>query len=239
MEFVPNEVSKSFYYSVSLSREVHSFSFDQIPHIYDLMIGDAYIGESEVVVQIWGATEYQEGKRHITFPNGETKESTADVAEHHHYILVYGRDGRFKRMVQLDDSFRIHALGVFSGGSFLAYGFDNASKSPRLALLRGDGTLLQYLQVPDNYLPSYLKKAQEEEKQNPSQPRSMSLGHVILVPSDRHIMIAAVDSRLPLLEVSEAGAVRAIPLKIPKDQIVETVFASETSLYLRIKPASE
>ena len=40
MEFVPNEVSKSFYYSISLSREVHSFSFDQIPNIYDLMIGD-------------------------------------------------------------------------------------------------------------------------------------------------------------------------------------------------------
>ena len=204
-----------------------------------MIAGEGYIGESEAVFQVSGATEYKEGKGYAWLKTGETKEWKANAAEHHSYILAYGRDGRFKRMIQLEDSFRIHVLGVFSGGTFLAYGFDNASKSPRLALLKEDGTLRQYLQLPDNYLPPYLKKAQDEENRRPSEPRAINIGRVLLSPADPYILVASLDSRLPLLEVSEAGAVRAIPLTIPKDEIVETVFASETSLYLRIKPASE
>lgn len=239
MEFPPSGWPISSYYSVSPSQEANSFSFDQAPKIYDLIAGEGYIGESEVVFEVSGATEYKEGKGYAWLDSGETKEWKANAAEHHSYILAYGRDGRFKRMVQLDDSFRIHVLGVFSGRTFLAYGFDNVSKSPRLALIKEDGTLLQYLQLPDNYLPPYLKKAQDEENRRPSEPRAINIGRVLLAPADPYIIVAAVDSHLPLLEVSEAGAVRAIPLKVPKDEIVETVFASETSLYLRIKPASE
>ena len=161
-------VPKSSFYSISPSREAHSFQLDQVPNFYDLRVDGSYLGESEVVFLVSGAAEYKEGTRSAVLPGGEKKESKANVAEHHNYVFVYDRGGHFKQMIQLENNFSIQSLGVFSGGTFLAYGFDNASRSPRLGLVKEDGVLLQYLQLPDDYLPPDIKKAREEQKRHES-----------------------------------------------------------------------
>ncbi len=236
--FSPNtHIKKSSFYSISPSREAHFFQLDQVPNFYDLRVGEGYLGESEVVFLVSGATEYKEGNRYAILPNGEKKEWKANVAEHHNYIFVYDRSGHFKQMIQLDNSFSIQSLGVFSGGSFLAYGFDSASRSPRLGLVKEDGTLLQYLQLPDDYLPPDLKKAQEEQKHS-SSTAPMILGQVQFVSSATNIIVGSTWSHGPLLEVSEAGAIRAIPIALSKDEVIGSVLASETALYVRTIPAS-
>ena len=239
VEFTPKQlVPKSSFYSVSPSREAHSFQLDQVPNFYDLMEGGSYLGGSEVVFLVSGAREYKEGTRTAILPNGEKQEWKANVAERHNYIFVYDRSGHFKQMVQFDNSFSIQSLGVFSGGSFLAYGFDSASLSPRLALMKEDGTLIEYLQLPDDYLPPDLKKGLEAQKHSPSAP-PITLGQVEFVSSGADIIVASTWSRGPLLEVSEAGAVRAIPVKLSNDEIIGSVLASETALYVRTIPATE
>ncbi len=238
VEFSPRQfVPKSSFYSISPSREAHSFQLDSVPNFYDLRVGEDYLGESEVVFLVSGATEYKEGTRSAVLPAGEKKEYKANVAEHHNYIFVYDRGGHFKQMVQLENNFAIQSLGVFPGGTFLAYGFDSASRSPRLGLVKEDGTLLQYLQLPDDYLPPDLKKAQEEQKHS-SSTAPMILGQVQFVSSGTNIIVASIWSHGPLLEVSEAGAIRAIPVKLPADEVIESVLASETALYVRTIPAS-
>ena len=239
VEFSPRQfVPKSSFYSISPSREAHSFQLDQVPNFYDLRVDGSYLGESEVVFLVSGAAEYKEGTRSAVLPGGEKKESKANVAEHHNYIFVYDRGGHFKQMIQLENNFSIQSLGVFLGGTFLAYGFDNASRSPRLGLVKEDGVLLQYLQLPDDYLPPDIKKAREEQKHS-SSTAPMTLGQVQFVSSGANIIVASMWSHGPLLEISEAGAVRAIPVKMTADEIIRSVLASESALYVRTIPASE
>ncbi len=239
VEFSPRQlVPKSSFYSISPSREAHSFQLDQVPNFYDLRVDGSYLGESEVVFLVSGAAEYKEGSRSAVLPDGEKKEWKANVAEHHNYIFVYDRGGHFKQMVQLENNFSIQSLGVFSGGTFLAYGFDNASRSPRLGLVKEDGTLIEYLQLPEDYLPPDMKKAQEAQKHSPSHA-PMILGQAQFVAVGSNIIVASTWSRGPLLEISEAGAIRAIPVKLFKDEVIGSVLASETALYVRAIPASE
>ena len=150
-----NAFPKYSFYSESPWNDAHSFALDQVASFYDLIARGDDRGESEVVFLVSGATQYKEGKGYAWPNNGETTEWKANVAEHHSYVFVYDRRGRYKRMVQLDDSFEIQTLGVFPGGTFLAYGYDNAARSPRLGLVKDDGTLFQYLLLPDDYLPPY------------------------------------------------------------------------------------
>jgi hypothetical protein len=239
VEFSPRQfVPKSSFYSISPSREAHSFQLDQVPNFYDLSVDGSYLGESEVVFLVSGAAEYKEGTRSAVLPDGEKKEWKANVAEHHNYIFVYDRGGHFKQVIQLENNFSIQSLGVFSGGTFLAYGFDNASRSPRLGLVKEDGTLIEYLQLLEDYLPPDLKKAQQAQKHSPSLA-PLILGQAQFVALGSNIIVASTWSRGPLLEISEAGAIRAIPVKLSKDEVIGSVLASETALYVRAIPASE
>jgi hypothetical protein len=79
---------------------------------------------------------------------------TKNNAEHHFYIVIFNRDGKFQKMEELDDiNLEIQKIGVLASGALLAFGYDGKDNSPKLAMLRDDGTLLKVLQIPKDDAP--------------------------------------------------------------------------------------
>jgi hypothetical protein len=112
---------------------------------------------------------------------------------------------------------------------FLAYGYDETDHSPKLALLKEDGTILRYIRVEDGAMPdSALNKGPKgkgpEVYVAPSQ----------FVPHGQSIVFVQNKTKFPLLEVSEAGAIRVIRPKLPEGVFIETLIPSDGNLYARV-----
>jgi len=56
-------------------------------------------------------------------------------------------------VVPLSRMFRIQHLAVFPSGIFLAFGFDADDHSPKLVMLKEDGTLLKSLEITRGDMP--------------------------------------------------------------------------------------
>jgi hypothetical protein len=127
--------------------------------------------------------------------NGSKYELTFNSAEKHLYILSFDRDGTYQRSTEVDPSFRVLRLGMFQSGTLLAFGYDEKSYPPKLAMLKEDGTLLKVLDIPEGNAPGSLRD-----------DRSKVLAPTEIVPEGRSILLVQSGTSFPLLEVSEGGA---------------------------------
>ena len=120
--------------------------------------------------------------------------------------MSFSRDGQYKRTVEIDDAFSIQNVGVFPSGIILAFGFDESDYSPKLAMLKQDGTLLKFLEIPKGDAPDSMVGGRDS-------PRRGVLAPSELVPEGHSIFIVQNKTTFPVLEVSEGGTIRAIPTR--------------------------
>jgi len=224
--------------SVSPAGKGQTFELGQISDLYVSREVDHYVSESEVIFLVSAAREYRPEKRSYAMKGGGRGELTINAAEQHRYILIFSRDGTYRRTIEIEDlPLRIQNLGVFPSGVFLAYGYDPKDESPKLAMLKEDGTLLRPLQIQEAEVPeSMIGKAAG------APPGVMARAQ--FVPEDRSIIIVQSESTFPLLEVSEGGTIRAIHPKLPKDSRIKALIPSDRNLYAivgqpRADPASQ
>lgn len=203
------------------------FRLDQIPELFVSREIDHFPSDSEVVFLVRASRENKPEKR--TFPwgkEGATREYTANAAEQHLYIVTFGRDGQYKRSAEIDNALRqIEHVGVFPTGIILAFGFDESDFSPKLAMLKQDGTLLKFLEIPKEDFPDSLLGGQDS-------PRRGTIAPSELVPEGRSILIIQNKTTFPILEVSEGGTIRAIHPKLLTGEQIEAVIPSDRSLYV-------
>ncbi len=109
--------------------------------------------------------------------------------------------------------------------TFLAFGYDEKDHSPKLAMLKEDGTLLKYLEIPKGDVPESMVSGADA-------PHPHVIAQAELVPEGRSILVVQNETTWPLLEVGEGGAVRAIRPKLPKGEPIEAVIPADRSLYV-------
>lgn len=210
--------------SFSAEGKGQTFELGQITDLYVSRELDHYVSESEVIFLVSAAREYKAGKKTYPMRGGGRGELTSNAAEQRRYILVFDRDGKYRRTIEIEDPFRIQNLGVFPSGVFLAYGYDEKDESPKLAMLKEDGTLFMPLQIQKGDVPeSIIGKG--------AGARPGVMAHAQFVPADRSIIVVQSESTFPLLEVSEGGAIKAIHPKLPKDSRIKALIPSDRNLY--------
>ena len=220
--------------SVRPSGEAHEFRLDQLTDLYDLQQKGYYASESNVVFLMIAAPEDKQGKEAFVTSDGTRHEVTRNLAEHHDYIVIFDRKGDYRRRVQLEDTFAVQRVGVFPSGAFLAFGFDKQDHSPKLAMLKEDGTLLKFLEIGKDDAPKSMFGTRDGSGKGPA----VYIAPVQLVPHGDFILIVQNKTRFPLLEVNEAGAIRVIKPKLPEDVRIEMLVPSDENLYARVNPAS-
>jgi hypothetical protein len=215
--------------SISPKGEVHAFELTQVPDLHDVFMHSVAVSDTMVALLVSAARENKEGSVTVTASNGSTWEQKENTAERHNYIATFDRKGEFQDLVQLDDDLRPYRLGVFPSGYFLISATTGPYRPEQLLLLKNDGTILEYLNPPENYADS--------PDANPNSPQSKFppggiVGLQELIPVRDSIFVVNTHKR-PLLEVRDSGAIRMIVPKLPKGVVIEGVIPSDQGLYLR------
>jgi hypothetical protein len=211
--------------SFSTTGKGQTFDLAQIKDLYISEEVDHYVGESAVIFLMRASHEYKPQKKTYPKTGGGEGEYTANAAEQSQYLVIFDRDGTYRRTIELEDlPLQIENLGVFASGVFLAYGYDPKDESPKLAMLKEDGTLLRSLQIKKGDVPESIAGTADGPRPFVSVPAQ-------LVPQDRSIIIVQSESTFPLLEVSEGGAIKAIHPKLPPGSSIKALLPSDRNLY--------
>ncbi len=222
--------------SVSPSGHANTFPLDQVTEqLYDVREVDHYASDSAVIFLIKAARENKLVKQAYTKSDGTEGEFAKNTADRHTYIVSFERDGRYKKTVEADLPFEMRQLGVFPSGNFLAFGYDEKDHSPKLAMLKDDGTLMRFLQIPKGDAPESMFGT----KDGSGKGASVYIAPIQFVPEGHSIVIVQNKTSFPLLEVSEGGAITAIPTKLPNDTQIAGVIASDLNLYARVNPTTD
>jgi len=222
--------------SVSPSGHANTFPLDQVTEqLFDVREVDHYASESSVIFFVKAARENKPAKQTYTKTDGTQGEFTKNTADRHSYIVLFSRDGEYKKTIETDIPIEIQHIGVFPSGTFLAFGYDEKDHSPKLEMLKDDGTLMRTLQISKNDVPESLFGTKDGSGRGPA----VYIMPVQLMPEEHSILVVQNKTAFPLLEVSEAGEIRAIHPELPKETQIEGLIASDQNLYARVNPKDE
>jgi hypothetical protein len=216
--------------AVSPSRESHEFRLDQLTDLYDLQQKGHYASNTEVAFLVIAAPEDKQGKESFVDSEGTKHEVVRNLADRHDYLFIFDREGTYKRKVQLEGTLAIQRIGIFPSGAILALGFDPQNHSPKLALFADNGNFVRFLEIPKNSVP----KSMMGTKDNTGKGSAIYAAPSQLVPRGDFIVVVQNGSAFPLLEVSDAGAIRKIKPQPPKDIRIETLIPSAQLLFARV-----
>jgi hypothetical protein len=221
--------------SVPLSGQAHTFPIDQpTQQLYNVREIDHYASESTVIFLVQGSDENKPVNRTYTKPDGTPAEYSDNSAERRLYLLWFDRDGNYKKTAKLDIGFRPLHIGVFPSGTILTFGYDEKDQSPKLALLREDGTFLRFLEVRKGDAPESMFG-----KDGSGKGPAAYIAPAEFVPFGHSIVLVQNKSDFPLLQIDEGGNIRAVRPRLPKGVKVEGLIASDQNLYLRVSPTDE
>jgi hypothetical protein len=222
--------------SVSPTGHANTFPLDQITEqLFDVREIDHYAAESEVIFLIKAAKESKPVKQTYTKEDGTEGETARNIADRNFYIITFNRDGEHKKTIEIDSGFHIQNIGVFPSGDFLAFGYDEKDHSPKLAMLKSDGTSLRPLEIPKNDAPDSMFGTKDDSGKG----AAVYIAASQFVPAGRSIIVVQNKTTFPLLEVNEGGAITAIPTKLPKGMKIDGLIASDQQLYARVTPADD
>ena len=221
--------------SISPSKQVFRFQIAHVDGLHDVQEIDHFASESEVVFLVSAALEDKPTKQRYRHDDGSISEETINGAPYHRFAIIFDREAKFQSTIQLDDAFEVQQLGIFPSGLFLAYGFDEVDRSSKIALLNSDGTILKYLQMDDGVMPKTAFGKPPNWKGPEifvdAQHQSIVLRSVQFVAFRTSIVVVQSQTRYPLVEVSESGAVRVIHPKLPDGVKVNSLIASDANLF--------
>jgi hypothetical protein len=217
--------------SISPAGRGQTFRLDQVPELYVSSEEDHFASDADVIFLVRASRENKPVKRAYAVDSYHG-EYTSNAAEQHNYIVVFSREGEYRRTVEIGDEFGILRIAVFPSGSFLAFGYDAKDDSPKLAMLKEDGTLLKYLEIAKGDAP-------ESMVSGANAPHPHVIAPTELVPEGRSILLVQNKTTSPLLEVGEGGAVRAIHPKLPESEPVQAVIPSDRNLFVIARPETD
>jgi hypothetical protein len=217
--------------SVSPAGRGQTFRLDQVPELFVSSEVDHFASESDVIFLVEASRENKPVKQTYTVGSYHG-ESTSNAAQQHLYIVTFSREGEYRRTVEIGDAFRIMQIGAFPSGTFLAFGFDQKDHSPKLAMLKEDGTLLKFVEIPRGDAPESMVSGADA-------PRPHAIAPTELVPEGRSILVVQNNTTFPLLEVGEGGAIRAIHPELPKGEQIEAAIPSDRNLFVIARPETD
>jgi hypothetical protein len=235
LQSLPNSFPVEQLVSIPPSGEAHEFRLDQLTDLYDVVRKGRYASESKVAFLVMAASEDKQGKEAYATSDGTKHEVTRNLADRHDYIVIFDREGNYKKKLQMDDTFAVQRVGAFPSGTFLACGFNKQDHSPRLALLQDDAKFLRFLELPKGDAPESMFGM----KDSTGRGVAIYVAPSQLVPHGDSILIVQNKTKFPLLEVNEAGMIRAIQPKLPKGTQIDTLIASDQNLYALVNPRDD
>lgn len=212
--------------SVSPSGEAHSFPLNLVADLYGLHQISEAPSESRVIFLVSAAAEDRPEKDRAS-DSGGRRESARGLPERHDYLVMFDRKGNYQKKIQLESAFSMTHISPFSSGALLAYGYDPVDHSPKLAMLKDDGSLLRFLEIPKGDAPESVLQTKDSSGKGPA----AYLAPAQFVSQGQYIYFLRPRSDNPILRVSTGGAIEPIRAKLPEGAKIATLIPSDENLY--------
>ena len=212
--------------SIPKSGYGRTFRLDQVPNLYISEEVDYFAFDSGVLFLVKASLENKPQKRAYTVGDYHG-EYTINTAEQSSYIVVFSRDGEYKRAIRVADDFEIRKLAIFPSGVFLAFGYDRRKHAPKAVMLREDGTLLKSLEIPQKDVPESMSDS------------SHTIVPAQIVGRDHTLIIALTKGSYPLLEISEGGALRTISPRLAVGEQLESLVPADKGIFVVARRESQ
>jgi hypothetical protein len=220
--------------SISTDNRAQSFPLDTVPGLYDIRQFDDYVSSTKVVFLLNATPEDKQAKSTYSDSTGQEHEYTNNTAPHHFYIVLFDRNGQYEEKIQVQDSFEISHIGLFPSGKYLVYGFSQTDQSPQMALLKEDGTLLQYVSIPKGDVPKSAKTTLNGTGKGPA----IYVAPTQFMGQSGTIYVLQNNANYPILGIDPGGGVHVIRPELRKGLRISMLIPSDNNLYGRMNDTS-
>ena len=220
--------------SISLSGVAHAFPLENVTGLIELQNQDYAVSDSEVAFLVSGVEEAK-GTRATAASDESPPEDNKGAAGRHRYIVIFDRDGQYRRKFLVEEAFRPLHFALFSTGKFVAYGDDPTSHVPKLAMLNEDGTLLKFVEIPRASIPESTLMTKGDGSKG-------SAGYIrpVQFSTQGRVVYALQSTRgFPVLEINEAGAVKVIKPTLPDSDEITMIIPSDRGLYVAVNSLAD
>lgn len=148
-------------------------------------------------------------------------------------VLTFNPDGSLMRTTTLAPGMKPWTMGAFQSGNLILLSQSRATHRVEADLLTPDGSPIRQLDLgTDDYLTIASAMPNGPDKYD----ESFLIASSKFQPyGDSLLLVPTLASALPMIELNEQGAVKAVALKVPKGTIVDQIIASTPStLKLRL-----
>ncbi len=197
-------------------KKVQTISSTSITGLTDFYIEDIFPADSGIYLLV-GGTKEKPGEQ------GPGK-SPAGVpwTSYRSFVARFDLDGSYKGATELDnqcDSTRsgrceVHHLAVFPSGDMLVTESAPGSSSLKVLYLKSSGEVVTQIDVPASRKSIPWGDASPESPELQQEARAY-LGSVFFTVVGQNIVIWRTNSEDPLVEVTQGGGTREVPLQIP------------------------
>lgn len=147
-------------------------------------------------------------------------------------VLIYDRDGEFRRAVPVPADVNVQGIGVFDSGDVLLVGMDPATKAAKLTVVSQSGEPAHSFPLFDNDFNTAPDAAKKQPLMHTLQGGGLDL--VQAVAHDGNLLLVPGGTAQPMVEVSESGVVRSYDAHLPAGLVFETLLNTDgTTWYVK------
>jgi hypothetical protein len=139
-------------------------------------------------------------------------------------VVTYDYDGTLRNIAELEPEINPATVAVFPSGDLLIVSIDKWSKEPHLLILDTDGVKKGEVSIDtDDY-----HGANGAGAKGPAHDAYVAnvMNAAQFVPYGNDLLLIFPQTRFPVLELSEHGVVRSIPLQIPEGKTIASAVQS-------------
>jgi hypothetical protein len=147
-------------------------------------------------------------------------------------VLIYDRDGEFKRAVPIPSDVDALAIGVFDSGDVLLVSMEATTKAARLTVLSESGESLHSFPLFDNDFNTTPDAAAKQPLVRTLPGGGLEL--VQVVRQNGNLVIVPAGTTQPMVEVSESGVVRTYDAHLPLGLALQSLLNTDgTTWYVK------
>jgi hypothetical protein len=187
-----------------------------INDLSDFQTADVFPADSGIYFLLQGAKEPPGERGPGKSPSG------IPLKDYRYYLARFDMDGSYKGATKLDRECDLSRPGrcemrhiaVFPSGDMLATEPDPDTSTLRVLYLKSSGEMVKQIEVPAS--DKVLDLGDAHSSPNLEQVAKMYISSVYFTPVGNNIVIWRANSDDPVVEVTQGGGVREVPIQIPE-----------------------
>ena len=197
-----------------------------ISDLTDFNVLDIFPADSGIYFLLQGTKEQPGEKGPGKSPSG------IPLKAYRSFVARFDRDGTYKEAVELGIDCDLSRLGycepahlaAFPSGDLLITESDPTTSTLRVLYLKSSGEVVKQIDVPSSRKP--IDWGDASSNSETVRAAKMFLGSVFFTAVDQNIVVWRANSSDPVVEVSQGGGVREVPIQIPDGYRLADMVAS-------------